>query len=229
LQDSGYYRAETGPLTVLFDAGRLGPDHQLGHAQCDMLSFCLWVQTKPVIVHPGCFEYLAGPMREYCRSTASHNTLQIDGAEQAELWASHRVGRRGYPRSVEASNERGVIFLQGSHTGYKHLPGSPLHKRILEIRPEMIRITDEVQSSHRHLINARLHLHPDCKVNTNDNKIQLDLDRGSLLVECEAPIRIEKGWYCPEFGIRKEIAVLVAEYPFSKCVWTLSWFENITG
>mgnify|MGYP001118904895 CR=1 FL=1 len=42
----------------------------------------------------GVYHYRESAERRYSRSTEAHNTIEIDGAEQSEVWKSFRVGRR---------------------------------------------------------------------------------------------------------------------------------------
>lgn len=218
LSASGYFRAEAGPATVIFDAGKLGPDHQMGHAQGDMLSFCLWLRDVPVLVHPGNFEYLPGVMRNYCRSTAAHNTLVIDGCEQADWWASHRVGWRGRPREAHAEQGTGdgrmghfgPIRLQGAHDGYSRLPGRPLHRRKLELSVTALEIRDELTADPRRPSRIYFHFHPDCMVEARNGKIGIRCAGGLLELEADHPVRLEESWYCPEFGLRiRNVAAVV--------------------
>jgi uncharacterized heparinase superfamily protein len=219
LPASGYHRAEAAGLTVLFDAGPLAPDHQMGHAQCDMLSFCLWAEGKgggnvPVLVHPGNYEYLAGAMRDYCRSTASHNTVQVDGAEQAELWASHRIGRRGYPVDAGAREDAaaGRIVLRGGHTGFEALPGRPRHHREMVLGPDGLEIEDRISSRGSHAAKAFFHLHPACSLRERDGGFDIIHPGGVLAFLSDARLGRTTGWHCPEFGVRLPNPVIVAEF-----------------
>lgn len=212
LPDSGYYRAEAGPFTVIFDAGKLGPDHQMGHAQCDLLSFCLWVNDEPVIVHPGNYEYVAGEMRDYCRSTAAHNTLAIEGAEQAEWWGSHRVGRR--PRPLEAGGvveTDGTIRLWGAHDGFSHLRGCPLHQRSIELRPAGLEIQDHLTEAGGHVARRFFHMHPDAGP---FEESALAVPGGRLTFDANDGKEFETGesWYCPEFGMRRRSIAVSTPY-----------------
>lgn len=207
LAPSGYYRAETGDgeeaFLVLFDAGELAPDHQMGHAQGDLLSFCLWMGNVPVITHPGNYEYVGGGMRDYCRSTAAHNTLSIDGAELAEWWGSHRVGRRARPLNVSARREDARVMLRGAHDGYLHLPGAPMHERTLELSPEGLEITDVLSVDPGRVARVWYHFHPECELRL-EGPCLLEIRAGGrrLYLETDLPMRLEASWHCPEFGLR---------------------------
>lgn len=214
LEASGYYRAEAGPWTLIFDAGRLGPDRQPGHAQGDMLSFCLWLRGFPLIVHPGNFEYVAGEMRDYCRSTASHNTLVIEGAEQAEWWGSHRIGWRGRPREassdVDASANR--VRLRGAHDAYTRLPGSPLHAREVEVSEDRIVVQDLLTADTGREARAYLHFHPECSLELQgEDRISVKTPAGIVRVESDQRLHIEDSWYSPEFGMKIRNKALYAK------------------
>lgn len=220
---SGYYRAEAGAFTMIFDGGNLGPDHQMGHAQGDMLSACLWFRGTPILVHPGNFEYLPGAMRDYCRSTSAHNTLVVSSREQAEWWSSHRVGWRGYSKDVSALvRPDGSVRLEGSHTGFIRLIGSPIHCRMLELSAEGLSITDTVSGSHIHHSRVYFHFHPDCSVEQEKNTIKIRSVAGNLILSTDCPLKLEEGWHCPEFGLRFRNPVVVAEFNGSSCRSRLS-------
>lgn len=219
LEASGYFRAESGPFTMIFDGGRLGPDHQMGHAQGDMLSFCLWHSGAPILVHPGNYEYLQGPMRDYCRSTASHNTLTVDDREQADWWASHRVGWRGRPRDVSARYDAGAgkIVLAGAHDGFSRLPGAPLHHRHIELGPDSIEVIDTLKPSSKEICKVYFHFHPHCTLRLEKDKIRLSSPAGPMTLESNRPLHVEEGWHCPEFGLRIGNPVAVAEFREGEC------------
>lgn len=219
LPASGYYRAERGPFTVIFDGGNLGPDHQLGHAQGDMLSFCLWIGESPIIVHPGNFEYVQGDMRAYCRSTAAHNTVALQGLEQAEWWASHRVGRRGRTLEVSAcfDAESGTVRLRGAHTGFRWVPGKTMHCRRLEVAAYTVTIEDELTPVPRRAAAGYFHFHPDCEVQQAGASVLIRSDRAVLELSSDRPLRVEEGWHCPEFGLRQRNRVAVADLSDGAC------------
>ena len=110
LPEAGYYgyRNDEGDYLAI-DAGALGPDHQPGHAHADYLSFELSLRGKRVITDTGIGTYEGGAARNYDRSTAAHNTLEVNGESSAEVWGSFRVGRRVVPevRTFE-EQEKGI-------------------------------------------------------------------------------------------------------------------------
>jgi uncharacterized heparinase superfamily protein len=221
---SGYYRAEAGPFTLLFDGGPMGPDHQMGHAQGDMLSFCLWMREKPILVHPGIFEYLRGPMRDYNRSTAAHNTVAVEGCEQAEFWAAHRVGHRGRPREVSAAadGDSGTVRIRGAHDGFARLPGRPLHVREAALGPDGLKVRDRLTADPGRAAGAYFHFHPDCVLEREEETIRIRSSAGNLALRADQPMRIEESWYCPEYGLRIPNLAVRVECGRAGCATRLS-------
>lgn len=93
LPDSGYYIFKQGDRKLIVDAGQPGPTYLPGHAHCDAMSFELFKAGKPVIVNCGTYAYQCDE-RAFFRSTAAHNTVQVEGVEQSECWGAFRMGKR---------------------------------------------------------------------------------------------------------------------------------------
>ena len=166
LSDSGYIRLENDRALVLFDAAPIGPDYQPGHAHADTLSFELSICGRRAIVNSGTSTYENNADRHYQRSTASHNTVCIDGHDSSEVWSAFRVARRARPVNVRSD---GRTFAQASHTGYLRLEDPVLHTRTLELRPDSLVVSDGIEAHGRHQVDICFHLHPDA-----DLPIRLD-------------------------------------------------------
>ena len=161
--------------------GPHGPDGQLGHAHGDGLSFEAWFQGRKLISDTGTWGYDAGRLREITRSTASHNTVCVDGLDQLEFWGSFRVGRRGRGRVVESGYVDGLTggvggsWVWAAHDGYAWLPGRPTHHRLLAVTDPAILIVDAVLGKGIHTISSRLNLHPDWGAGEGDDRVILPL------------------------------------------------------
>ena len=169
LSDSGYY-GWAGPdgEYVVCDAGPIGPDYQLGHAHADLFSFELSLNGERMIVDSGTSTYSAGPEREYLRGTAAHNTVEVNGRNQVDVWGSFRVGRRVKPHDVHFDPSPDGFVLSAWHDGYKHDFGIS-HKRTFAFRKgHNLRITDTFQGVSNQCIRMRLHFAPDCSLTATD-------------------------------------------------------------
>jgi uncharacterized heparinase superfamily protein len=160
-RSSGLVVLRRGGTHAIIRAGAHGPDYQLGHAHADGLSFELYRGRSCTISDTGTGTYDAGPSRSRIRSTAAHNTLQLDGQEQLEAWGSFRVGRRGRGRVRDRGSNDHWEWVWGIHDGYRWLPGRPIHQRLLAVSDEAVIALDTVTGAGRHRIRNAIHLHPD--------------------------------------------------------------------
>jgi uncharacterized heparinase superfamily protein len=190
---------------VLFDAGPIGADELPAHAHCDLLTIEASIGGRRVFVDSGVYDYDAGPMREYCRSTAAHNVLQIDGAEQCDMWSRFRVGYRGHPSPLEHGQSGEFSWCRATHNAYRRLR-VPLIGRWLACRkggPWFC--VDWADGDGIHELTVRLHLSPDVSVTSESPQaMRIDVGERSLRLASltEAGVTIDEGWYCADFGTR---------------------------
>ena len=215
LPQGGYFFGRRDGDAVFCDAGPLGPDYLPGHAHGGMFSFELSLSGRRVVVDSGTYDYVPSDMRAYCRSTAAHNTVTVDGASQAEFWGAFRVGRRGRPHDVRfVANSRG-FELSGWHDGFRHLPGRPVHHREFRWHDDgVLQVRDHVSAGKPVTVVSRIHLHPDCRVvDAGERFVRLSRDDAAFTVDVQegpAP-RVKQGWYCPRFGVRERNSVILFE------------------
>jgi uncharacterized heparinase superfamily protein len=174
LEESGYFvfRSHTQGDCLVLDCGPLGPDHQPGHGHCDCLSFELSLAGQRLIVDSGVGTYYGEPSwRHYYRSTRAHNTVQVDGEEQSEIWDRFRAARRARPSGVRWDRSDGVEWVTGAHTGYRRLPGKVEHRRwVLWIDRRYWLICDRLTGEGSHCLRSYLHFHPEAEVSVpSDN------------------------------------------------------------
>ena len=140
LPQTGYVRLTSGAFDLIASVAAPAPAHQPGHAHCDALSFELSVHGQRLISDTGTYEYQPGERRDSARSTASHSTIQIGAAEQAEAWAAHRIGGRPVVR-LEAWEEGGAA--EATCRGWSK--NAPLHRRLFRVRAADTEIVDRLE------------------------------------------------------------------------------------
>jgi uncharacterized heparinase superfamily protein len=165
-----------GANHAVFRAGPHGPDYQLGHAHADGLSFELYRGPIAIICDTGTQTYDAGPIRQRLRSTAAHNTVQLDGEEQLEAWGSFRVGRRGSGRVIAWGSDNTWDWTWATHNGYQWLPGRPLHQRLFAVSRQAVIALDAVTGAGHHRIRSALHPHPDLDAES----VEIEALRGTV-------------------------------------------------
>ena len=207
---------ERGAVRAVVRAGPHGPDYMLGHAHADLLSFELSHGSRRLVSDTGTALYDPGPERQQLRSTAAHNTLQIDAAEQLEAWGSFRVGRRGRAQVDARGGDGAWDWVSASCDAYQWLPGRPRHARLLAVSEHAVLVLDAVTGTGEHAIASRLHLHPDHP----DRETQ-------VLALCAEPRR-RGAPYHERFGETREMGCLevaaTAELP-----WVGGWLIVCSG
>jgi hypothetical protein len=142
------------------------------------------------------------------RATRSHATVEVGGAEQAELWGDHRIGARpdvGLVRVVEGS------LVEGVCAGWA--TPDVLHRRLIAGEDGALRIEDRFDPP---AASARLvlPLAPGVDPKLDGSRAELALRRGprlALSLPEAARWRVERGPCYETLGEACERAVLVGE------------------
>lgn len=194
---SGYWVLTNGLFRLWFDAAPLGPDYQPGHAHGDMLSVLLNYSGEQVLTDTGVSTYERGKQRDHERSVAAHNTVRIDGLDQAEFWGAFRVARRGHPRGFRLLEDG----IECGHDGFDVQRRGLFHTRRLELRSDGFAVRDMVNAPGEHSFEAFWHFAPGLKLErlgatqfSIAGKLKIKVDGG----ECG----VSQSCYCPEYGVR---------------------------
>lgn len=202
LQPSGYAVIRGGErLHVVADIGVPCPPELPAHAHADCLSFELAVDGQRVIVDSGASTYDPGWRRAFERSTAAHNTVEVDGADQTEVWGVFRAARLAQPRLDHAAVDGDRVTLSASHDGYERLPGQPRHRRTWDVTPDGIELIDEVAGAGLHAVTARFHISSDA--------VRLSVS-GTAETAAPRPTELARGFGSREPGYVVEVAAVGA-------------------
>lgn len=193
LADTGLIRAEAGGWHLIADVGAPCPDELPAHAHADTLSCIVHVDGAPLFVDVGTSTYAAGQVRSYERSTAAHNTLEIDGTDSTEVWGAFRAGRRARVHGAVAEAQVGRVTARAAHDGYRHLRGRPVHHRQWSLVSEGLQVDDDVTGSGVHTVVVRWHLPPGSEVCLEPDGATVSTATGhfALTVTGSAPVRLE--------------------------------------
>ena len=214
--DTGYatIRDTLARSFLIFDCGPLGPDYQPGHGHSDVLSYELTLQGQRVIVDTGVSSYERGPERYYERSTAAHNTIRVDGLEQAEIWGGFRVGRRPTVSPIRCGEIANCQFVCGTHFGYQYL--NVVHSRsIIRLKGDSWVFVDTLSGKGRHKFESFIHLHPtirvlpcaEVQISSPDMMVprwvfEFEGLRYLFMVLGDGIMTQTQAWYSPGFAIR---------------------------
>lgn len=230
LDSSGYLRVQCGPVLVLLDVAKVGPDYLPAHGHADTLSFELSLFGQRVLVNTGTSHYGTDEGRLRERGTAAHNTVVVDGQNSSEVWSGFRVARRAYPSLRVIQEQDNRITVEASHDGYMRLPGKNMHIRKWDISSDSMTVQDEISGCF-HTAEARFHLHPEIKIEDcqstegcvilllkNGQKVEFAVEGGTLHRE-------DSSWH-PRFGEFVPNVCLVASFKSSRLKTLISWRMN---
>lgn len=149
------------------DAGPLGLGGSAAHGHADALSFTLSVAGREFLVDPGTGTY-HGPQawRDGFRGTAMHNTLCIDGQDQAISGGRFMWVRKYRSTVIERSTNRVLDKLVAEHDGYRRLPGKPIHRRSWELDKlgDALVVRDEISGNRAQPVSLNWHFSEECSV-----------------------------------------------------------------
>jgi hypothetical protein len=207
---------------VVFDHGPLGFGGIAAHGHADALSLWLHIDGIPVLVDSGTYLYHSGgAWRDFFRSTAAHNTVEVAGASQSLTAGAFNWRRKARAGCVRLT--RGAMWeVTGRHDGYRARLGVD-HLRTLKRTAQGFRVEDRLAGARKPLpVSIRFLVHPSLDIVADENRNTI-LQATSTLVSLEAPagfaarvVRghgdiIGPGWYSPAFGIRVPTSCIVYE------------------
>ena len=118
---------DCGPLAAgVFSDGTPSAAH--GHA--DFLSVEIAAYGENLLIDPGFSNYRGDKIwHRYFRSTAAHNTIEIDGKSQAKQIRILNWAYAPKYRVLQHFENEHVLGVSGEHAGYNRIEGSPVHQR----------------------------------------------------------------------------------------------------
>jgi hypothetical protein len=192
-------------IRLLFDAGPLGMGSMAAHGHADALHFTLSIDGEPFFIDPGTYCYHTElDFREYFRGTRAHNTLVVNGMDQAKqegpfLWSKkyNCVVHKWIP-------EENTIMA--SHDGYKKL--GIKHFRTVKFN-DILSIEDNINGKGTFDLDFRFHISPNASVCLQKNRLEISTRSATVIMSNELniiPELITKspdgGWYSPQFNVK---------------------------
>jgi uncharacterized heparinase superfamily protein len=167
--DGGLYvlaDSDPYPQAIVVDAGPQGVGRS-GHGHADALSLRLVMDGRRWLVDSGSGVYISQDPadRNNFRGTSAHNTLRVDGADQAV--ADEPFSWTNIPTVQTESWIAGRTFtyFAGSHNGYARLKDPVVHRRhILKIAGSVYLVREIALGRGEHQLDIRWHFAPDLEV-----------------------------------------------------------------
>jgi Heparinase II/III-like protein/Heparinase II/III N-terminus len=187
---------------VIAKGGPLGRG-RAGHSHSDCLSVIARTLGHRILIDPGTFTYVGDAReRERFRGTAAHNTIRVDGLDQADPFGPFGWAHPPATRILEFQTCAAHDFFDAEcrYRGITH------RRRVLWIKPDVLLILDDVDGTPGehdleqfwHLGGTPMPVAATC----------FGLPGALLAIESNDIAKIESGWISPVFGSKSAAAVI---------------------
>lgn len=207
-----------GDTLLTFDHGPLGMAPLYNHGHADALSITLSIGGTHFLVDAGTFRYNGVPAwRRYFKGTRAHNTVVIDGVDQATQVTSFVWGDPFSGHLERTADRTTGLLIEASHDGYCRLAQPVRHFRsILNKQDGSLLITDYFQGVGQHTFELNFHFNPEVKLTKhegdwlaerNGHGMRIELTSGELHLlrgEEDPPL----GWFSPAYNVKVPSPVL---------------------
>jgi hypothetical protein len=207
-ENSGIAVIENGDMHLVADAGPFGYG-RAGHSHSDTLSFVLRRGEEDLLIDAGTYTYVGSAQwRKWFGGSAAHNTVRIDGIDQATPEGPFRWMDKPDVQKIAWSAGDDCDFLAAvcRYRGFEHL------RRIQYVKPSLIVVVDEITGPPgEHLIEQFWHSGENV---TEDwpRRFRLGrLARLHLSHPGEATTGGENGWRSRAMGSKEPAAVIRVE------------------
>lgn len=116
-------RSRDHKVLIGMDHAELGFGSIAAHGHADALSIQAFHEGKPVLVDSGTYNYhVPKSVRNEIRSAKAHNTVYVEGIEQAEMLGPFLWGKRYKVENVAAKKKEGCVEIDAtiSYSGITH-------------------------------------------------------------------------------------------------------------
>jgi uncharacterized heparinase superfamily protein len=212
--DSGLYVMSSDDLgqQLVIDAGPQGAD-TAGHGHADALSITANCTGRALLIDPGTFEYVgAGRKRNHFRGTKAHNTLVVDGLDQAEPKGPFSWEHLPNVRAEDWINGENFDFFVGSHDGFTRLAEPVLHRRsVLSLKSRFWLVRDQALGEGQHQLDLSWHINPTLLPTENNRAVFAGEDVGLWILTPDGhgwTQQIQSEDWSPAYGEKERCSVV---------------------
>jgi hypothetical protein len=206
---------------VAFDAGPQGMG-SCGHGHADALSVVCSAQGTHWLVDPGTFVYTAShEWRDYFRSTHAHNTVVVDGQQQAQPGDTFKWLNLCPARLEDWAKLPNLDYASGTHEGYKRLVQPVVHRRrVVFVKPDRWFLLDDLSGAGTHSLEFFFHFPPDVQLHVDEHLCWATKDGNRFLMMSDPRVSLDttrgeegqlQGWYSRDYGHREPAPVLAGK------------------
>jgi hypothetical protein len=199
---------------MVIDGGPQGTGRS-GHGHADALSVRVALNGRQWLVDPGAFCYM-GSERNNFRGTSAHNTLLVDGVDQALPEGPFAWSALPTVYADRWIAGRTFTLFAGNHDGYSRLPDPVLHRRfVFHLHGSFWLVRDVVEGRGTHQLESFWHFAPDLEIIENGKAIiarSKEPTRLALLPLQDSgwSSELRSGFVSPAYGTKVSAAIVAS-------------------
>ncbi|HEV8385527.1 MAG TPA: alginate lyase family protein [Candidatus Acidoferrales bacterium] len=206
---------------LLFDAGPQGMG-TCAHGHADALQVLCAADGIGWLVDPNTYGYTSSrEWRDFFRGTRAHNTLAVDGCDQAEAVDFFKWRKIPAVQLEIAATLPRFDVAVAAHSGYTRLPEPVTHRRtVMFVKPDYWIVSDEVTGTGTHALEFFFHFAPGVKVESQHGAWLASKGGARFLLAPPAGVNISivsgeespaQGWVSRDYGHKEPAPVLIAQ------------------
>lgn len=180
------------------------------HGHADALAITAWLGGRQAVIDAGFFTYGRNEAWErHFRGTRAHNTVNVDGEDQAV-----HLAKMAWTRVPTTTLERSEVGAQSgwaaaSHDGYARLSPGLRHRRTVWLTPGLLVVLDELEQPRRRAVEivwqmpagGHAVLEDQCVVLNDDLRIAWQTSTPAAASLTEGGPSPDSGWIAPSLGV----------------------------
>ena len=211
-------------INLCMNLADLGYGQIASHGHADALAFTLQINDEPVLIDPGTYAFHnEKKWRNYFKGTRAHNTLIINGINQAEIKGPFLWSDKYYVHTEHAVMSNNQLKIKAEHDGYYRNEMVLTHTRDLSWHPLLKKciIKDELIGNGNYNAELLFHVHPDRKViKEPSNTFRIFGNGYNLVIKFSSHFKCRVacgetnpplGWFSPVLGEKIPSPTIIAK------------------
>ena len=187
----------------------LGGEGHCAHAHSDLLSFILWINGEPLFVDSGTYIY-HGTMRDYFRLSSAHNTVMVDGLDQA-------IPNPNF-NWREISDAKNIDWSESRVTGALNYPDVEFTRSLSRPKQGVWTLADTFAGKGEHKIEWFFNFAPGFDFELQKERRILKVKKsGALFLNIQMPegkidTELDDAWFSSQYAIKQSTHKLHAQW-----------------
>src|SRR5262249_34066748 len=161
----------------------------------------------------GVCEEEGGAGGDASRAAQAHNTVAIDGLDQADFFGAFRCGVRPDVEVIDYAELPGGLRLEGQHDGFTRTGKGPVHRRRFSLENHRLDIHDRLEGPMPGSVSSGLLLHPSCRVVDDNGTVLVTRGTARLRIDASVPFAVVPAVYWPDMGVEQKTNRILFRWP----------------